>query len=214
MKKLVACLFASVMFFTAPAMAELAIGVTANFSSIDTSGSETELSGDLEKTTASISEDAVIPEVFIEAVSENGFAVGVSYVPVRELGAKSRTDTSPTADLELGDAGDYNAKAELDSLFMVYTDIPIGPVYVKLGVQRAELLTKESLNEGDDYEDATLLGYTVGAGYRGTLGDAFYKAEISYTDFDQYSDISTSNVHKVVADTEITAIRLSMGFAF
>ena len=32
----------------------------------------------------------------MEAVGDNGFTVGVSYVPVRELGAKSRTDATPT----------------------------------------------------------------------------------------------------------------------
>ena len=164
---------------------------------------------------ASFSEDVVIPEMFVEAIADNGWTLGLAYVPVRELGTKTRTDTSPTADTETADAGDYKASAELESLVMLYTDIPIVMgTYIKLGVQRASLLTTESLDGGNDYDDADLLGYTVGAGYRGTLGEAFYKAEVSYTDFDEYSDISTSLVHKVVADTEITSVRLSAGFTF
>jgi len=215
MKKLIAILFASVMFSYNAAMADLAVGVSANFASLDTDGSETELTGDTEVNSTSVSEDVVIPEIFVEAVADNGFAIGLSYIPARELGTKTRTDTSPTADTETADAGDYKASAELESLVMLYTDIPIVMgTYIKLGVQRASLLTTESLDGGNDYDDADLLGYTVGAGYRGTLGEAFYKAEVSYTDFDEYSDISTSLVHKVVADTEITSVRLSAGFTF
>ena len=215
MKKLIAILFSTVLFFSTPIMAEIGIGVTANFASIDTDGSETELSGDQETNSTSISEDVLIPEFFVEAVGDNGFTVGVSYVPVRELGAKSRTDTTPTTDDETADAGTYKAEAELDSVIMVYTDIPVGPVYLKLGVQRAGLTTKELLDEGNDYEDADLFGFTVGAGYRGSFGGSmFYKGEVTYTDFDQYSDISASNEHKVKADTEITSLKLSVGAAF
>ena len=74
--------------------------------------------------------------------------------------------------------GIKSVSAELRSLVMFYSDIPVGPVYVKLGVQRAEVVIEESLN-GTTYEDETLLGYTVGLGYRGSIGDAFYKAELA-----------------------------------
>ena len=214
MKKLIAIIFGTVMLFSLPAKAEIAIGLTANFASVDTDGSETELSGDKEVTNASVSEDHVLPELFIEALSDNGFAVGIAYIPVRELGAKKRTDTSPTGDTETEDAGDYKASAELDNVVQVYTNIPLGPVYVMLGVQHAELLTTESLDEQNDYEDASLFGYSVGLGYRGSIGDAFYKVEGQYTDFNEYKDISSSNEHEVVADTEVYAVKLSLGMAF
>ena len=72
MKKLIAILFASVMFFYVPATAEIAVGITANFSTMDTDGKEVETTGDAETNTASVSEDVLIPEVFIEAVGDNG----------------------------------------------------------------------------------------------------------------------------------------------
>ena len=213
MKKLIAIIFGSMLLFSTHAAAELAIGVTANFASIDTDGSETELTGDTEKTTASVSDDVVIPEVFVEAVNENGLAFGVSYIPARELGNKKRTD-SDGDDASENDDGDYTAKADLSNVIMVYTDIPIGPIYVKLGFQRAEILTKELLDDTVQYEDAHVNGYTAGIGYRGTFGDAFYKVEVAYTDFDEYKDTSDSGTTTVVAETEVTSARLSLGFAF
>ena len=183
MKKLIAIIFGSMLLFSTHAAAELAIGVTANFASIDTDGSETELTGDTEKTTASVSDDVVIPEVFVEAVNENGLAFGVSYIPSRELGNKKRLEKNGD-DAAENDDGDYTAKADLSNVLMVYTDIPIGPIYVKLGFQRAEILTKELLDDTVQYEDAHVNGYTAGIGYRGNLGDAFYKLEVAYTDFD------------------------------
>ena len=109
MKKLIAIIFGSMLLFSTHAAAELAIGVTANFASIDTDGSETELTGDTEKTTASVSDDVVIPEVFVEAVNENGLAFGVSYIPARELGNKKRIDKNGD-DAAENDDGDYTAK--------------------------------------------------------------------------------------------------------
>ncbi len=216
MKKLIAILFASVMFSYNAAMADLAVGVSANFASLDTDGSETELTGDTEVNSTSVSEDVVIPEIFVEAVADNGFAIGLSYIPARELGTKTRTDTTPTTDDETADAGDYKATADLDSVIMVYTDIPLfAGTYAKLGVQRAELLTKEQLNGDDDYEDAMLLGYTAGLGYRGALGgNGFYKIDATYTDFAKYSDVSANNEAKVQAETEVMSLKFSVGVGF
>ena len=214
MKKLIAIIFGSMLLFSTHAAAtEFAIGVTASFSQIDTDGSETELTGNTERTTASVSDDVVVPEIFAEVVNENGLAFGVSYIPARELGNKKRTDSNG-ADAAENDDGDYTAKADLNNVVMVYTDIPVGPIYVKLGFQRAEILTKELLDDTVQYEDAHVNGYTAGIGYRGTIGDAFYKVEVAYTDFDEYNDISDSGTTRVVAETEITSARLSLGFTF
>ena len=39
-------------------------------------------------------------------------SIGVSYIPTRELGSKSRSDSNSD-----GDTGTYKAKAELDNVF-------------------------------------------------------------------------------------------------
>ena len=213
MKKLIAILFASVMFFYVPATAEIAVGITANFSTMDTDGKEVETTGDAETNTASVSEDVLIREVFIDAVGDNGLAFGVAYIPVRELGDGTRTDATASEGSDTDDAGVKSVSAELRSLVMFYSDIPVGPVYVKLGVQRAEVVIEESLN-GTTYEDETLLGYTVGLGYRGSIGDAFYKAELAHTSFDEYKSTASTQEVRVEADTDVTSARISVGYAF
>ena len=53
MKKLIAIFSTLFFIISTSARADLGVGISANFASIDTDGSETELTGDGEKTTAS-----------------------------------------------------------------------------------------------------------------------------------------------------------------
>ena len=64
------------------------------------------------------SEDLLVPEVFIEHITDNGGAIGISCIPTRELGNKSRSDTTTTGDGQ--DTGTYKAKAELKNFIMIY----------------------------------------------------------------------------------------------
>ena len=217
MKKLIAIFSAIFFIMSTSARAELGVGISANFADIDTEGSETELTGDLEKTTASHSKSVTIPEVFVEAVSDNGFAIGLAYIPARKLGEKSRTDTTPTGDTETTDAGKYTAKAQVNNVIQIYTDIPVGPVYVKLGATRATLKTQEKRPTGSTLEDADVTGLTAGIGYKNDLPfvpNGYFKVEYTHTDFDEYSDIDSNGDSKVVADTEIDTVRISLGSKF
>jgi hypothetical protein len=217
MKKLIAIFSAIFFIMSTSARADLGIGISANFASIDTEGSETELTGDLEKTTATHSNDVTIPEVFAEAVADNGFAVGLAYIPARKLGSKSRTDTTPTADDETGDAGVYTAKAQVNNVIQIYTDIPIGPIYAKLGATRATLKTQEKSPQSTSYEDSDVTGLTYGIGYKNDLpiiANGYFKVEYTHTSFDEYSDIDSAGDTKVVADTEIDSLRISLGTKF
>ena len=209
MKKIIAIVF-STLFVAQAALAELAIGITGAYYSLDTEGSETELTGDTEKSTASSEENFEGLEIFGEIVTDTGLVLGASYIPARELGAKSRTDSNSE-----GDSGTYTAKAEVDNVVMFYADVPIGPVYAKFGISRAELVTQESLNSGSTYDNEDVFGYTLGLGKRGDFyGGTFYKAEFAYTNFDSYEDTSSDSEKKVEADTEVMAIKLSVGKTF
>ena len=209
MKKIIAIVF-STLFVAQAALAELAIGITGAYYSLDTDGSETELTGNLEKSSASSEENVEGIEIFGEIVTDTGFVLGASYIPARELGATSRSDTNTE-----GDTGTYTAKAEVDNVVMFYADVPIGPLYAKFGISRAELTTQESLNSGSTYDNEEVFGFTVGLGKRGDFyGGTFYKAEFSYTDFDSYEDTSSDSEKKVEADTEVMALKLSLGKAF
>ena len=214
MKKLITSI-SSLLFLTlVSAKAEIGIGISGAMHLIDGSGSETtRTSGEVNN--GSHDETATVPEVFIEAINDDGLAVGISYIPTRDMGSKSRSDTNSE-----GDTGTYKATAELDNVIKLYTDIPAGsiagyPTYVHLGVQHVTLTTLESLNSGATYPNKDLLGATVGLGTKGDLpfgNNLYYKGEVTYTNFETYEADGAGN--KVSADLEDYAARLSIGYKF
>ena len=216
MKKLTTIVLSFLFLTFNAAKAEFAVGITGALHSFDVSGTETiRTSG--EKNTGSHSEDVMVPELFLETASGSGLEVGISYIPTREMGSKSRTDSGDQS------AGTYKAEAELDNVIQLYADIDLAdvggyPVYAKIGLQHATITTLESLNSGSTYPDQDVTGFTIGLGTKGdvpTLDNAFYKAEVTYTDFEDYSAESNSTpANKVEADLEDIALKLSIGYKF
>ncbi len=216
MKKNIA-IFLSFIFLSVQAVkADTAIGVTGALHMFDVTGTETTRTSG-EKNTGDHSEDAIVPEIFIETAND-GVNFGLAYIPTRDMGSKSRSDSNGD-----GDTGSYKAEAELDNVVQFYADIPVSEfngadVYVKLGVQHATIVTLESLNSGSTYPDEDVLGYTIGLGTKGDLpygNNLFYKADLTYTDFEDYSasdEASTGN--KVEADLEDIALKFSIGYKF
>ena len=216
MKKLTTIVLSFLFLTFNAAKAEFAVGITGALHSFDVSGTETiRTSG--EKNTGSHSEDVMVPELFVETASGSGLEVGISYIPTREMGSKSRTDSGDQS------AGTYKAEAELDNVIQLYADIDLAdvggyPVYAKIGLQHATITTLESLNSGSSYPDQDVTGFTIGLGTKGdvpTLDNAFYKAEVTYTDFEDYSaDSDSTPANKVEADLEDIALKLSIGYKF
>ena len=216
MKKLTTIVLSFLFLTFNAAKAEFAVGITGALHSFDVSGTETiRTSG--EKNTGSHSEDVMVPELFLETASGSGLEVGISYIPTREMGSKSRTDSGDQS------AGTYKAEAELDNVIQLYADIDLAdvggyPVYAKIGLQHATITTLESLNSGSSYPDQDVVGYTIGLGTKGdvpTVDNAFYKAEVTFTDFEDYSANSDSTpANKVEADLEDIALKLSIGYKF
>lgn len=217
MKKLVTILLSFLFISFQSVKAEIGIGITGAMHFFDATGTETiRTSGATNN--GSHSEDVLVPELFIEAIQDNGSAFGISYIPTRDVGNKSRTDSNSD-----GDSGTYTAKAELDNVVQLYADIPVTelygfPLYGKLGVQHATIKTLESLNSGSTYPDQNVLGWTVGLGTKGDLpyGDnLYYKAEATYTDFEDYeADSSSTPANKVSAELEDIAVKFSIGYKF
>ena len=168
-----------------------------------------------EKNNGTHSEDALVPELFIEMIGDNGSALGISYIPTRDMGSKSRSDTNSE-----GDTGTYKAAAELDNVLKIYGDIPMGDIYgstgyLHVGIQHVEVVTLESLNSGASYPNKNVFGYTVGFGAKGDLAygnNLYYKGELTYTNFEAYEGDGAGN--KVNADLEDIAARLSIGYKF
>ena len=215
MKKLLS-LFSIISLLTiVSAKADIGIGVSGAMHFIDGSGTETTRTSS-EKNSGSHDELATVPEVFVEALLDNGGALGLSYIPTRDMGSKSRSDSNSD-----GDTGTYTAKAELDNVIKVYTDIPTGAsfygdIYMHLGIQHVTVTTLESLNSGETYPNKDLYGYTIGVGTKGDLpygNNLYYKSEITYTNFETYTANGTAG-NKVEADLEDLAARISVGYKF
>ena len=198
--------------------AEIGFGITGALHMFEASGTETTRTS-LEKNNGTHSEDVLVPELFLETTGDNGSAIGIAYIPTRDVGSKSRSDTNSG-----GDTGTYKAEAELDNVIQLYADIPTSlnlygyDIYAKVGIQHATIKTLESLNSGSTYPDQDLLGYTLGVGTKGDLAfgnNMYYKAEATYTDFEDYSagdEAATGN--KVEAELEDIAVKFSIGYKF
>ena len=214
MKKLVAIVCSLFLLTTISAKAEMGIGISGAFHMLEADGTEITRSSN-EKNNGTHSEDALVPELFIEMIGDNGSALGISYIPTRDMGSKSRSDTNSE-----GDTGTYKAAAELDNVLKIYGDIPMGDIYgstgyLHVGIQHVEVVTLESLNSGASYPDKNVFGYTVGFGAKGDLAygnNLYYKGELTYTNFEAYEGDGAGN--KVNADLEDIAARLSIGYKF
>ena len=215
MKKLFSII--SLLFFvtTFSAKAEMGIGITGAVHNIGGDGEETTRSSG-QVNTGSHDETVVVPEIFVEAIADSGLTVGLSYIPTRDMGSKSRTDSNSE-----GDSGTYKAQAEVSNVIQFYTDIPTGtlgsfPIHTKLGIQRVTLDTLESLNSGSTYPNRDLLGFTIGLGTKGDIpfgNNLYYKGEFTYTNFETYEATSPAS-NKVVADLEDYAAKFSIGYKF
>jgi hypothetical protein len=157
---------------------------------------------------------------FVELSSDElmGLGFGVAYAPeVVSLNDEAR-NIQPSA---TGDTGLQKIAADVDDLISVYVTLPVGPgAYVKAGMVRATLNTKESLATGSKYPNIDLEGYTVGGGYEGDLGDMlFWRAEGTYQHWD---DIAASgseaggsgNTNKITAELGGVTGSLSLGMKF
>ena len=67
-------------------MAETGMGITGNWASLETTGSETLREGG-DTTSGSHDTDVAIPELFIEFIGDRG-AFGLAYIPVQESGGE------------------------------------------------------------------------------------------------------------------------------
>jgi len=216
MKKNIA-IFLSFLFISITSVkAETMIGITGALHMIDVSGTETTRTSG-ERNTGSESENAVVPEFFIES-EVDGVALGLSYIPTKNVGNKSRSDTNSE-----GDTGTYRAEAELSNVIQVYVDYTVAEyagadIYLKGGLQFATIDTLESLNSGSTYPNEDVYGFTLGIGAKGALpygNNLFYKADVTYTDFTDYENSSEGNTfNRVEADLDDTAVKFSVGYKF
>ena len=74
MKKLLTILFTVFFISSAPAIAEVGIGITGTFAKVESDGQTAKTGTRPDKSVGSSSEDVVIAEVFAEVMADNGLS--------------------------------------------------------------------------------------------------------------------------------------------
>ena len=151
--------------------------------------------------------------LFIEGRDDNGYAIGLDYVPVGlDIGDGKRTDSSTGADdTSEADTGNRKASAEIENLFTLYANIPVGSdgYYGVLGLHYTTITTDETL-PNSTYDDEDIFGFQVGLGMRsGNL-----KYELSYSDFEdiEINGKGGNTGNKVEADADAIMFKIAYGF--
>ena len=206
----------SFMLLVAKANADVRFGLSAAYTQIEADGTETEGG---EKTSASVSNDVIIPSIFVEFSGER-FGVGLDYIPLDadvSNKTKSRTDveTSVTGTAATTSTSrTQKAQAELKNHLTFYANYSLGSYFVKAGVAFVELSTGESLDTGSNYGNEDIFGGVFGIGTQ----DGNHRFELVYTDYEDVSlsssvartGVTTNN--KIDADLDTLAFKYSYVF--
>ena len=202
----------SLLFICGVAKADVSYGVSLMFGEADTSGHELESGSASDKNSKSIKEAFVGGSLFIEARDDNGFALGIDYVPMGlDIGDGTRTDSDDGTNDAADDDGTRTASAEIKNLFTLYTNIPVGSsgYYGLLGFHYTTIQTDETL-PNSKYGNEDIFGFQVGLGMRsGNL-----KYELSYSDFEDISINGSggNSGNKIEADADAMMLRVAYGF--
>tara|TARA_Y100001935_G_scaffold237005_1_gene222126 strand:+ start:275 stop:916 length:642 start_codon:yes stop_codon:yes gene_type:complete len=213
MRKLISSIAGSILlFWTSFAQAEgFQFGVGFMAGQLNADGTETEgTAADTSNRSKSFDELFYGADLFAEIVGDNGFTIGLSYIPVDiEIGSGSRTDTDGD-DAAENDDGTRTASADIEDLMTLYTNMPMGSNgwYALLGYHMATVTTSETL-PNSSYGNEDITGYQLGLGKR----NGNTKIELAYSDFEDI-DISATggNTNSVSANADALQLRVSFGF--
>ncbi len=218
MKKLLILVTVSSMLFVSNLFAaEFKFGVSAALTQIEADGSETEGG---ETNNGSADNLVIIPSLFVESAGDR-FSLGLDYIPFKadvssktKKTTKTETSVSGTA-TTTSTSRTQKAQAELKDHTTIYVNTMLTDTYyLKLGYATVDLITKDSLDTGSKYGDASLDGFVFGVGQnKGNL-----RYEVTYTDYEDLeltSSVARTGVttnNKIKADLDALAFRVSYAF--
>lgn len=233
MKKIIT-LLALVLFASSAQAGQFGVGVTGNIAAIAASGTESDKNGDADGSvrSATASNNAFIGSVFAEYSMDNGFTLGLDYIPgSADVSSKSisRTDVATTA--TLGGAGSDDrvstAQAEIENYMSLYAEIPLhAGMYVKGGYVEMDVNTLETqvlsgsanpTTTAGTYNNVTVDGLQFGLGYKNSFGsNGFYKVEGSHIEFDSLvlNQSTTDKGQRLNVDLDVTKVTLAVGYNF
>ena len=209
------------LLLTVSSFAEIRVGVSAGFNMIEAAGTET-LKDSSQATAHTEHANAIVPSIFLELATANGFGVGIDMITgSADLAGSGRTKNNP-ADAATNDDGTNNANAEVDGVTTAYLIKTFDSgLLVKIGISQADVNTKETLNSGTTYGNVGVDGMHYGIGYEMKRDSGlFFRTTAEITDFDTLSLTGSqvggtaSSFNKISADVDILAAKLSIGKAF
>ena len=207
----------SFMLLVAKANADMRFGVSAAYTQIEADGTETEGG---ESNSASVSNDVVIPSVFVELAGEK-FSLGLDYIPLDadvSNKTKKRTDTETSVSgtaTQTTTSRTQQAQAEITDHITLYATMALTDTfYLKGGMAQFTLNTEESLGTGSKYGNVDVDGFVYGCGFT----DGNSRLELAYTDYDSINltstvartDVTTNN--KISADLDTLSLKYSYAF--
>ena len=225
MKKIIIALFCGLFSFSV-AHAELGIniGVSGQVGQVTANGSETENS---EKTTADEVEAVFgTASFFVEKTLDflpgplARLSLGYDYVP-HDIGTGTAGNVRKNELSAKGDSirdEENTAKASFENLNTFYLTANLTDwLYVKAGLVEVDVVTKETLETGSAYGNASLDGEMYGIGVATKTDNGFFaRLEANWMDIDGVTLTSTTNSdNKVTLDGIDTAsARISVGKSF
>ena len=221
MKKQILTIIASFMLFTSANAIEFGIGVSGSMALVSAEGTETESANTgAEGSVRDASVDAMtgVGSIFAEVILDNGITFGAEIVPMSadvSDSTHSRSDTSVAASGEgVTGTNTRTADAEVENFTTIYTEIPVGGLFVKAGLSQIDINTLENnLTNGSSYKNDTVDGVTYGLGIKGEWAGFYTKLAMERTNFDEYVS-SSGTTNTITADLDVDQIKFSIGKAF
>ena len=208
MKKTLIGLFISMFSFNvASADASFSIGLSGNAAIWGASGSELDIGTD--GTTSGADEEQSRSEymgaMYGSVFGEVGFGpifVGLEYVvgEIETEEASSVMDDKTTSSTSTAQTN--TVKVGFDSYYTGYVGVRIfEDAYIKVGTASVDVETKENLGTGSTYGNTSLDGGMIGTGINKSLDNGmFVRAEVTYTEFDGVTLVSSTGVNKITLD--------------
>ena len=225
MKKIIIALFCGLFSFSV-AHAELGIniGVSGQVGQVTANGSETENS---EKTTADEVEAVFgTASFFVEKTLDflpgplARLSLGYDYVP-HDIGTGTAGNTRKNSQGAAADPirdEENTVKADFENLNTFYLTANLTDwLYVKAGLVEVDVVTKETLETGSAYGNASLDGEMYGIGVATKTDNGFFaRLEANWMDIDGVTLTSTTNSDNTVTldGIDTASARISVGKSF
>ena len=223
-KLLITVLFSLALMVSPSVSKELRIGASVGFAQLEASGSE-KLKDSSVITTHTEQANAVVPSLFAEIATDNGYGIGIDFITgSADLAGSKRTriNTNDGPADSLNDANTNVANAEVDGIVTTYLIKSFDSGFlIKVGMASADINTTETLGTGSTYGNKSVDGAHYGIGYDiNRDSGTFVRTSLEHTDFDEITlksgvaDAVTGTFNNVKADVDVTMLKLSIGKKF